>query len=138
MKTHEKHKKGKQSAAENKLSREQILDIAEATGRKMGVLIAIAPLANEIKEALVQMLLFLTPKQIDEFIEVLEERFLEAHGMAYEGMVRRELNRIEFETERDCYRLNKKTDQRLAKIEEKIQSLNPNLPKTSGTPPLSA
>ena len=76
------------------LSREQLLDLADANGRKLGFLLAISDLSQDIKDSIVNILDSATPAQLDALLEALESGFLEAKNKTLNDLLIEKLKLI--------------------------------------------
>ncbi len=76
------------------LSREQFLDLADANGRKLGFLLAISDLSQDIKDSIVNILDSATPAQLDALLEALESGFLEAKNKTLNDLLIEKLKLI--------------------------------------------
>ena len=81
----------------NELSREQILDLADAAGRKLGFLLATSAFDDDVKNALLHILDEATPAQIDALSRLLEEGYLSAQNKAMDEFLKNELAVIKAE-----------------------------------------
>lgn len=79
------------------LSREQILDLAGASGRKLGVLLATSDLTDEVEESIIDILKFATPAQIDALTKMLEQGYLEAKNQEFINFLSNQLEKIKSE-----------------------------------------
>lgn len=102
------------------LSREQILDIADAAGRKLGFLLSLSPLTEEQKEAVIETLEFATPKQIDKFSEILESSYIVAGNENLKMKFENELGKIKTEFNAKGIDLENETLNKLNKSKQKI------------------
>lgn len=105
----------------SELSREQILDLADATGRKLGFLLSTSPLTDEQKEAIVNLLQYATPAQIDKLLEVLENGYLLSQNKELEDAFMSKLEKIQTELGGGEKLLEEKTLKQLQQIESKIK-----------------
>lgn len=97
----------------SELSREQILDLADAAGRKLGFLIALSPLSEEQKQAIITILEYATPEQIDKLTEIFESNYLEADNKELEEKFKSELEKIKAEFDVEQKILDKNTIKKL-------------------------
>lgn len=100
----------------NELSREQILDLADAAGRKLGFLLATSPLSDEQKQAFINIFEYATPEQIDKLTEIFEISYLEANNKEFEEKFKSELEEIKAEFDARQNSLNEKTIRKLEVI----------------------
>jgi hypothetical protein len=73
------------------LSKEQLSDLADAAGRKLGLLLATAPMDADAKSAILEMIKGASPEQIDLLIKVLEENYLEAENESLRLLLKTDL-----------------------------------------------
>lgn len=99
------------------LSREQIFDLADASGRKLGFLLALSPLEDEVKEAIIEILDFATPKQLDQFTRMLEESYLTANNKELEENFKKEIENLKTAFEEKEKKLEEETLAELSRIE---------------------
>lgn len=104
------------------LSREQIFDLADASGRKFGLLLALSPLKDEVKEAIAEILDFATPKQLDQFSGMLENSYLIANNKDLEKNFKKEIENLKTTFEEKEKKLEEKTLLSLKTLEEKIKN----------------
>lgn len=104
----------------SELSREQILDLADAAGRKLGFLLATSPLTDEQKSAINNLLEFAAPEQIDKLTEILETGYLEAQNKDASAKFKTELEKIKIEFEQNIVSLNKNAFDKLKELESKV------------------
>ncbi len=81
------------------LTREQILDLADAQGRKLGFLLATSGLDTEIKEAILSIIDEATPEQINSLVGAFEAGYLEAKDADLDYWMKMQMNRIKWESE---------------------------------------
>jgi len=98
------------------LSREQILDLADASGAKLGVLLAASGLEDDVKEAIVGILQYATPAQLDEFINLFERTYLEEKNKTLINILASKLNEIKNTFNAKQTALDNETLKRLEKI----------------------
>ena len=98
------------------LSREQILDLADASGRKLGFLLATSSLDDEIKEAILGILEFATPAQIDLLTQMLEDGYLNANNQGLNDFLRSELEEIKKDSAAQEEILEKATLEKISKL----------------------
>ncbi len=101
------------------LSREQILDLADASGRKLGFLLATAPLEDDVKGAIAHILDTAEPAQLDVLTKILEEKYLEAENENTRLFLRSELAAVNTEIEARRAVLEKETVKKLDALLEK-------------------
>ena len=94
------------------LSREQILDMADAAGTKLGFLLATSSLVDEAKLALLSILEYATPEQLDILSEMLENGLIQAHNKEVDEFFKKEVEEIRKEYD------TKKTDLDAAVIKD--------------------
>ncbi|MDP3729606.1 MAG: hypothetical protein Q8R26_02565 [bacterium] len=102
------------------LSREQILDLADAQGRKLGTLLALSPLADDIKVGVLSILEYATPAQIDALSTALEEGYLHAENKVMNDFLAAELRRIKNDSDREQKDLETAVLKDIETIEKKI------------------
>ncbi len=76
------------------LSKEQLLDLADANGRKLGFLLAVSDLSQDVKDSIVNILDLATPAQLDALLEALESGFLEAKNKTLNDLLIEKLKLI--------------------------------------------
>lgn len=103
------------------LSREQIFDLADAAGRKLGFLLTLSPLKDEVKEAIMKIIEFATPAQLDKFTQMLEENYLKANNKNLEENFKKEIENLKTDFEENEKKLDEKISSSLTAIEEKIK-----------------
>lgn len=106
------------------LSREQIFDLADASGRKLGFLLALSPLEDEVKEAIMEILDFVTPKQLDQFTQMLEDSYLTANNKELEENFKKEIENLKTTFEEKEKKLEEETLKDLERIESGLVNLN--------------
>lgn len=104
----------------DELTREQILDLADANGRKLGFLLATADLDEEIKEALLQILESATAEQISALTDMLEEEFMSAYNQNLVEFLREQLQTIKEDDENARGELEGETLEKLSQVEKKL------------------
>ena len=77
------------------LSKEQILDLADAAGRKLGFLIATSPLDDDLKMAIIGILDSATPEQLHKLSQILEWSYFNASQSVMNEFIKSELEAIE-------------------------------------------
>lgn len=94
-------------------SREQISDLADAAGRKLGFLLATASMDAEAKSAILEMTKEASQEQIDLLIKVLEENYLEAENKSLKLLLKSDLVSVneEYQSRKDV--LEKETADKL-------------------------
>jgi hypothetical protein len=102
------------------LTREQILDLAGAQGRKLGFLLATSALDENVKTALLGILECATPEQINLLSDMLEEGYLAAENKQTEDFLRLELVKIKKEFDEKENNLEEEILNKLKAIEEKL------------------
>lgn len=98
------------------LSREQILDLADAQGRKLGFLLATSPLDDDIKNAIINILEEATPEQLDKLTEALESGYLQARTQDLNNFLKTELEIVKTEFDLRQKNLETKTLRKLDKF----------------------
>ena len=98
------------------LSQEQILDLAEAAGRKLGFLLATSGLADEAKDAIIAVLDYATPAQLDELTDILETGYLEAKNQALNKILAEKLAEIKLESDKAEEKLEQETLKKLENL----------------------
>ncbi|MBI2451307.1 MAG: hypothetical protein HYV52_03195 [Parcubacteria group bacterium] len=106
------------------LSREQILDLADASGRKLGFLLALSPLEDKIKESIMDILELATPAQLDKFSEMLELSYLESGNKELEESFKKEVEQIKTTFDEKEKALEEETLFILEQIENKTLKIN--------------
>jgi hypothetical protein len=76
------------------LSREQILDLTDAAGRKLGFLLASSALDDEVKNAIVDILDQATPAQLDTLTQMFEKGYLRSQNKDLDDFLKAELEGI--------------------------------------------
>ena len=104
----------------NNLSKEQILDLADASGRKLGFLLAMSPLQDEIKEGIISILKYATPDQLDALIEMLESGFLQSVNTDMEVFLKKELEIIKKEYDGRSNELDREVVEALEEVGKKL------------------
>ncbi|MEK7097781.1 MAG: hypothetical protein AAB906_02960 [Patescibacteria group bacterium] len=83
----------------DELTREQILDLADAAGRKLGFLLATSGLDDDVKEAIIGILDQATPEQLDILTNMFEEGYLRVQNKDLDEFLRNELENVKAEYE---------------------------------------
>ena len=102
------------------LSREQILDLADAAGRKLGTLLAMSPFSTEQKEAFLNIIQDATPEQIGKLTEMLEDSFLMSHVRNLQIQFEQVLQEIKKADDQAQNNLAEETAKKLEAIKQKI------------------
>jgi len=105
----------------DELTREQILDLADAEGKKLGFLLATCPLDDKTKKGILQIIEKATPEQLAVITQFFEEGYLMAQN--------KDLNDwLEFEFENITHEFDKKEkaldDDTIAKMDVLEKSLS--------------
>lgn len=98
------------------LSKEQLLDLADGAGRKLGFLLATAPLDPESKDAILKMLENASPEQINLLTEVLEDGYLEAENESLKTFLKSDLASANAEYQSRSDLLEKETADKLSAL----------------------
>ena len=100
------------------LTREQILDLADAHGKKFGFLLATSPLDEETKSAILNILEKADSEQIDIIFKFFEEEYLMAQNQDLNTWFKIQLENIKFEFEKKQSDLDEETISKIDKMEE--------------------
>ncbi|MFH1455286.1 MAG: hypothetical protein ABIF22_03140 [bacterium] len=100
------------------LTREQILDLADAQGKKLGFLLATSPLEEETKKAILDILKNATPEQLDAIADFFEEGYLMAQNEDLNGWFKIQLENIKAEFDQKQQELDENTIKNIEKLEE--------------------
>ncbi|MBI4992121.1 MAG: hypothetical protein HZB99_02785 [Candidatus Harrisonbacteria bacterium] len=101
------------------LSKEQILDLADAQGRKLGFLLATSSLDDDVKAAIVGILDTATPGQLDILTNMLEEGYLSVKNETLNNFLKSELESIQAEYEDQKIELEANTLEKLDELTKK-------------------
>ncbi|MFH1626516.1 MAG: hypothetical protein ABH971_00180 [bacterium] len=102
----------------DELSREQILDLADAQGRKFGFLLATSPFDEETKNAFLSIIEKATLEQIAIILNFFEEEFLKAQNKDLNDWIKIQLENIKFEFDIEQEKLDIETIDKINKLEE--------------------
>ncbi len=105
---------------ENELSKEQILDLADAQGRKFGFLLATSPLDTETKEAFLSIIEKATSEEINAVIDLFEEGLLRAQNTELDNWLKTQMEYIKFESEAKEKEIEQDALNKLSKLEEAL------------------
>lgn len=103
------------------LSREEILDLADANGRKLGVLLATSALTDDLKGALIGILQYATPKQLDALINMMEDGLIGAASKEADDFLKIELAALKRDYDKAGEKLDKDILSKLELLENKIK-----------------
>lgn len=102
------------------LSREQILDLADASGRKLGFLLATSGLDESAKAAIPGILEYATPAQIDALSHMLEEGYLRSTNQGLDQFLKSELGSIKAEFDQQRGYLEEEVQEKLNDLLKKL------------------
>ena len=103
------------------LDREEILDLADAEGKKLGFLLATSPLDEKTKKAILDILEKASPEQIDAVIKFFEEEYLMAQNSDLNSWLKIQLENIKSEFEKKQDKLDKETIAKIDKLEKYLE-----------------
>ena len=106
---------------QNELSREQILDLADAQGRKLGFLLATSPLDNETKDSLLGIIEKATQEQLDVIYNFFDEEYLMAQNQDLNEWFKGELEDIKTEFDKEQEELDKNTVEKMDNLIKSIK-----------------
>jgi len=103
------------------LSKEEILDLADAHGRKLGALLATSALTDDLKDALIGILQYATPKQLDALINMMEDGLISVASEEADDFLRIELSALKRDYDKANENLDKDILSKLEILENKIK-----------------
>ena len=104
----------------NELSREDILDLADAEGAKLGFLLATSPLNEKTQKAILEILEKASLEQIDAITEFFEEEYLQAQNKELNDWLKVELETIKGESDAKQKVLDDATIGKIDELEKKL------------------
>jgi hypothetical protein len=102
------------------LTKEEILDLADAEGKKLGYLLATSPLDNETKKALLNIIEKATLEQIDAILRFFEEGYLMANDNELNDWFKKELEKIRDESDEEQNKVDEKTIKKIEALEKSL------------------
>lgn len=102
------------------LTREQILDLADAGGKKLGFLLATSPLDEGVKKSILGIIEKASLEQIGVITEFFEQGYLMAQNKDLNDWLKVQLKNIKNETDKKQEEVDKKTIAKIVKLEEKL------------------
>ncbi len=106
---------------EQTLTREQILDLADLQGRKLGFFLFTSALEEDVKEAILEIIDGATLEQIEDLITAFENGYLAANNKNLDDWFKIQLERIKWETESKRNELEQETLKKLQALEDTMQ-----------------
>lgn len=104
----------------NELSREQILDLADAEGKKLGFLLAASPLDEETKKSILESLSKLDSEQIGQATQFFEDEYLMAKNKELNDWLKKTLTSIKDEFDTKQKDIDDATIASIDKLEKKL------------------
>lgn len=104
------------------LSEEQIYELIEARGRKLGILIGTSPLDDAVKADLMNVVQYATIEQLDNLIKVFEDKFCDVSTYNVNKNLEEAVKKIQSDYEKQSKRLQAETMKKISSIERQIKS----------------
>jgi hypothetical protein len=101
-------------------TKEEILDLADAQGKKLGFLLATSPIDNEAKNGLLNIIEKATPEQIDAISNFFEEGYLLASNYELNEWFKKELEKIRDEFDEEQNKVDSETLKKIDDLEKLI------------------
>lgn len=102
-------------------SLEDIKQIAEQRGKRLGFLIASLSVDNEVKNALLDLLPEMNVRQLDQLTDILEANFLQSATGSVEESLKYGLAEIDNEFKQKIDAVGEKASKQIAKIEQLLR-----------------
>src|ERR1035437_3316276 len=103
------------------LTKEEILDLADAEGKKLGFLLATNPLDIATKKALLDIIERATLEQIDAILKFFEEGYLVANNGDLNEWFKRKLEDIRDESDEEQNKVDDKTIKKISVLEKSVK-----------------
>lgn len=103
------------------LTKEQILDLADAEGKKLGYYLATSPLNEEVKKAIFGIIEKSSIEQISIILEFFEQEYLMAQNKDLNDWFKKKLKEIKSEADKKQEELDQKTLAKIGELEESLK-----------------
>lgn len=104
----------------DELSREQILDLADAEGKKLGFLLATSDLTDEVKQSILEIIQNATLEQIALLTDAFEQGYIASNNKALDEWFANRLKVIKFEANNEQEAADDKTIRAIDELEQKL------------------
>jgi len=111
----------KDKIKKEELTKDDILDLADAQGRKLGFLLATCPLDEDTKVALVGIIEKLSPEQIEVVTDFFEEGLLAAQNQPLNDWLKEKMEKINKEYDTRQWAVDEKTIANIDNLEKSIK-----------------
>lgn len=103
------------------LTKEQILDLADTEGKKLGFLLAASPFDEETKKAILTIVEKANFEQIEAISNFLEDGYLMAQNKELNDWFKAQLENIKREADKKQEELDNETLSKIEELEGKLQ-----------------
>jgi hypothetical protein len=103
------------------LTREQILDLADAQGKKLGFLLATGPLNDETKKSILDIIEKSSSEQLDIITKFFEEGYLMVQNRDLDNWLKERLKEIKYKFHDKQEKLDEQTLAKMGELEESIK-----------------